>query len=272
MKKSVFFLLASFALCPQSNATLPVVDYSHIAQDAGNEVVNLAKWTKTEIDAAQTQLNTLNTWENTVLQVARFGNPAALRSLPGISTVAELVSMYSQVNRDYQQLQGLVNPSRYQNDLNSILSAYSQPSWNGFTSMSGATIPPVQGLYQFATSSYNVGQVVQQQLATLEQKKIGLTQKRDAALQSLQNATTASGVQKYQAILEGLNGAIADVNQSENQLAQRAHIQQAQNAAAQQIYSASQTERRAAAAYQGIDQDLSALPIEDFHQGARWDQ
>jgi hypothetical protein len=81
MKKSVFFLLASLALCRQSNATLPVVDYSHIAQDAGNEVVNFAKWTKTEIDAAQTQLNTLNTWENTVLQVARFGNPAALRSL-----------------------------------------------------------------------------------------------------------------------------------------------------------------------------------------------
>jgi len=266
MKNSVFILLAFLALCPQSNATLPVVDYSHIAQDAGNEVVNLAKRTKTEIDAAQTQLNTLNTWENTVLQVARFGNPAALRSLPGVSTVAELVSMYSQVNRDYQQLQGLVNPSRYQNDLNAILSAYSQPSWNGFTSMSGANIPPVQGLYQFATSNYNVGQAIQQQ------KKIALTQKRDAALQSLQNATTASDVQKYQAILEGLNGAIADVNQSESQLAQRAHIQQTQNAAAQQIYSASQAERRAAAAYQGIDQDLSALPIGDFHQGARWDQ
>src|SRR5215467_10851842 len=36
------------------------------------------KWAKTEVDAAQTQLNTLNTYENTVLQVARFGNPAAL--------------------------------------------------------------------------------------------------------------------------------------------------------------------------------------------------
>ena len=180
--------------------------------------------------------------------------------------------MYGQVTRDYQQLQGLVNPSRYRNDLNAVLSAYSQPSWNGFTSMSGANIPPVQGLYQFATSNYNVGQAVQRQLATLEQKKIALTQKRDAALQSLQNATTASDVQKYQAILEGLNGAIADVNQSENHLAQRAHIQQTQNAAAQQIYSASQTERRAAAAYQGIDQDLSALPVGDFHQGARWSQ
>ena len=57
-----------------------------------------------------------------------------------------------------------------------------------------------------------------------------------------------------------------------HELAQRAHIQQTQNAAAQQIYSASQAERRAAAAYQGIDQELSALPIGDFHRGARWDQ
>ena len=82
MKKQVFILLAFLALCPQSNATLPVVDYSHIAQGAGNEVVNLAKWTKTEIDAAQTQLNTLATWENTVLQVARFGNPARFEAFP----------------------------------------------------------------------------------------------------------------------------------------------------------------------------------------------
>lgn len=33
-----------------ARATMPVVDYSHIAQDAANEVVNLAKWTKTEVD------------------------------------------------------------------------------------------------------------------------------------------------------------------------------------------------------------------------------
>jgi len=271
MRNSIVVLLLTSAFLPQV-VSASFHDAAGWTQYGASEVMNFAKWAKTEVDAAQTQLNTLNTYENTVLQVARFGNPAALRSLPGVSTVAELVSMYGKVTRDYQQLQGLVNPSRYRSDLNSVLSAYSQPSWNGFTSMSGANIPPVQGLYQFATSNYNVGQAVQRQLATLEQKKIALTQKRDAALQSLQNATTASDVQKYQGILEGLNGAIADVNQSENHLAQRAHIQQTQNAAAQQIYSASQAERRAAAAYQGIDQDLSALPVGDFHQGARWGQ
>src|SRR5207244_999322 len=115
MRKQIVATSFLTALALSARATMPVVDYSHIAQDAGYEVVNLAKWAKTEADAAQTQLNTLNTYENTVLQVARMGNPAALRSLPGVSTVAELYQMYGQVTRDYQELQGLVNPSRYKN-------------------------------------------------------------------------------------------------------------------------------------------------------------
>src|ERR1700732_1529289 len=140
MRKSVFFLLAWLALCRQSNATLPVVDYSHIAQDAGNEVVNFAKWAKTEVDEAQTQLNTLQTYENTVLQVARFGNPAALRSLPGVSTVAELYQMYGQLSRNVATAEALMNPQRYQADMNSILAAYQLPSWNGFTTADGLRV------------------------------------------------------------------------------------------------------------------------------------
>jgi hypothetical protein len=40
--------------------------------------------------------------------------------------------------------------------------------------------------------------------------------------------------------------------------------------AGQQIYQASQAEQRAAAAYQGIDNDLSALPSDNFRQGILW--
>src|ERR1700721_4376940 len=100
MKKSVLTVLAFAVAASQSRATLPVVDYSHIAQDAANEVVNLVKYASTEVAAVQTQLNTLQTYENTVLQVARFGNPAALRSLPGVSTVAGLYQMYGQSARN----------------------------------------------------------------------------------------------------------------------------------------------------------------------------
>jgi hypothetical protein len=56
-QKTLLILLGPLSLMVRAAyATLPVVDYSHIAQDAGNEVVNLAKWAKTEVDQAQTEI------------------------------------------------------------------------------------------------------------------------------------------------------------------------------------------------------------------------
>ena len=131
MKQSKTLWVTSIALtllALVANTEASFHDAAGWAQYGASEVMNFAKWAKTEVDAAETQLNTLRTYENTVLQVARFGDAAALRSLPGVSTVAELYQMYGEVTRDYQQLQGLVNPSQYKNDLNYILSTYQQPS------------------------------------------------------------------------------------------------------------------------------------------------
>ena len=127
--------------------------------------MNFAKWAKTEIDQAQTQLNTLQTYENTVLQVARFGNPAALRSLPGVSTVAELYQMYGQLSRNVATAEALMNPQRYQADMNSILAAYQLPNWNGFTTANGLPVLPGQGMFQFSTGSYNIANNAQQAVA-----------------------------------------------------------------------------------------------------------
>ena len=58
-QKTLLILLGPLSLMVRAAyATLPVVDYSHIAQDAGNEIVNFAKWAKTEVDQAQTAINT----------------------------------------------------------------------------------------------------------------------------------------------------------------------------------------------------------------------
>jgi hypothetical protein len=249
-KRVLLCILLAFTAW-NAEATYPVIDYTHIAQDAANEVQNLAKYAVTASKETETALNTLRTYENTVLQVVRFGNPAALQSIPGLSTIAELYQTYGQLQQEYQQLKGMTNLRNLQYNYNSILSSYSQPQWNGFQSLNGTNISPNPGLYQFPTLDYNVGANVTQQLDQLEQKKKQLTQQRDNALQSLQTATTASDVQKYHASLTALNAAIADVNQSEQQLYNRGRIQQKQNASARQIYQASQAEQRAAAAYQG---------------------
>src|SRR5262249_7208536 len=151
--------------------------------------------------------------ENTVLQVVRMGNPAALRNLPGVSTVAELYQIYGQLSRNQGTVQALLNPQRYQNDLNYILGAYRLPKWNGFNTESGLPVLPAQGLFQFSTASWNVANNAQQQLTTLDQQRQKLQQKRDQALSSLEAATTASEVQKYHALLNSLNAAIAEVSQ-----------------------------------------------------------
>jgi hypothetical protein len=272
-QKTVLILLGILSLTvPAAYATLPVVDYSHIAQDAGNEIVNFAKWAKTEVDQAQTEINTLNTYENTVVQVARLGNPAALRNLPGVSTVAELYQIYGQLSRAVATAQMLTNPQRYQNDLNSILSTYQLPNWKGYTTTSGLPVLPGQGMFQFSTGSWNIANNAQQQLQSLDQQRQKLQQQRDQALSSLQAATTTSDVQKYHAVVDAINGAIAEVSQAEQELYHRTALQNQQLQAGHQVYEASQAEQRAVAAYKAIDLDLSALPINDFHQITRWGQ
>ncbi|HEY2423928.1 MAG TPA: hypothetical protein VGH55_07475 [Chthoniobacterales bacterium] len=255
-----------------ARATLPVVDYSHIAQDAGNEVVNFAKWAKTEVDQAQTELNTLNTYENTVVQVARFGNPAALRNLPGVSTVAELYQIYGQLSRNVLTAQALLNPQRYQSDMNSILSAYQLPNWKGYTTASGLPVLPGQGMFQFSTGSWNIATNAEQQFQTLDQQRQKLQQQRDQALSSLQAASTASDVQKYHAVVDALNGAIAEVSQAEQELYHRTMFQNQQLQAGCQIYTASEAQRQAAVASEAADGELSGLPSGSFHQTVRFPQ
>ena len=54
------------SLCLSARATIVVHDPGLTAKTAADEVVNFAKWAKTEVDAAQIELNTLRTYENTV--------------------------------------------------------------------------------------------------------------------------------------------------------------------------------------------------------------
>jgi hypothetical protein len=270
MRKQIILSFILSALVFNARATMIVHDPGLTIQDAAHEVVNLAKWVKTEVDAAQTQLNTLNTYENTVLQVARMGDPAALRSLPGVSTVAELYQIYGQLSRDYVSTHALLNPQRYRNDMNYILSAFQLPQWNGFNNSNGLPVLPAQGLFQFSTGAWNVANNSLEQLKVLDEQRQKLQQQRDQALSSLQAATTQSDVQKYQAVLDSLNGAIAEVSHAEQELYHRTAFQTQQLQAGQQIYNASQAERRAAADYQSVDTDVLALPTSGVHQTLNW--
>jgi hypothetical protein len=244
--------------------------------DAANHTVNIANLLKdaeTTVKTTETALNTLKTYENTVLQVARFGDPAALQSIPGISTVADLYGAGQRLMSDYQQWQGFLNPRRYQNDFNYILGSYQQPQWNGFQSLNGSMISPNQGLYQWDTARYNIASAAQEELKQLEEQRQRLEQRRDAVLQSLQGASsdrTAADVAQYHAVLDGLNGALAEVGARENQVAHQVRLKNQQIGAGQEIYRASQAERIQASDYQTIDAGLNGLPIGDMNRPVLW--
>src|SRR5436309_780026 len=140
----VIVLLALWVTARLSSAIDIVHDPGLAVQAAGNEVVNFAKWAKTEIDTAQIELNTLRTYENTIVQLARMGDPSQLRNLPVIRDVASAAADGQEIVYDYQLWKTYMNPQNFQQDANSILSAYRQPSWSGFLTAGGAQINPSQ--------------------------------------------------------------------------------------------------------------------------------
>jgi hypothetical protein len=257
--KVLLILLGALSLTIRgAYATLPVVDYSHIAQDSGNEIVNFAKWAKTEVDQAQTEINTLKTYENTVLLVARMGNPAALRAIPGVTTVAELATIGQQIQNDYLAWKNYTDPQYYRATFNSILSTYKQPTWNGFAGLAGQ-ITPSQTAYQFPVSSWNIASQASQELAKLEAQRKDLEMQRDEALRALQSATTASDVAKYHGALDGLNGALASISGRETALHNQTIYNNQQVQAAQQVSQAAEAERIEASRMNAADQEFQAL-------------
>jgi hypothetical protein len=236
-----------------------VVDYSHIAQDAGNEVVNLAKWAKTEVDSAQTELNTLRTYENTIIALARMGDPSQLRNLPVIRDVASVAATGQQIVYDYQRWKAYANPQNFQQDANSILSAYRQPSWSGFLTAGGVQINPSQSAFQFDIARFNISTQAEQQLEALEKQRLTLIQSRDATLQQIQSATDESSVQKLHAALDGINSALAEIGTRETAINNETTYKAQQISAAQSVTNTAQAERLQASQASVADREFQTL-------------
>src|SRR5258708_12341461 len=63
-------------------ANMVVHDPIGWASNAVEEVTNYTLWLKHEADAAATELNTLHTYEQEIVQLAPLGDPPALAHLP----------------------------------------------------------------------------------------------------------------------------------------------------------------------------------------------
>jgi hypothetical protein len=255
----IFFLALN-----TSRAVLPVTDAGLNAQTAAHHLVDFAKWAKTEVDAAQTQINTLQTYENTVLQVARYGNPSALRNIPVIGSIAQLVGTGQQVMYNYQRLQALAQPQYLQGQLSSLTNQYQLYNWN----------PMVPGTYQFYTAGWQVSQSTQEQMYQLERQRQNLEQQRDQLLNQIANASTSSEVQKYSAALNGVNGALAEVSARAHEAALQNQLQQDQLRAGREVQKQQTIEMNGAAFIQDTNNSINMLQNLSVGYGSvpRWNQ
>ena len=132
-------------LAGTASANLIVHDPVGWVQYGVAEVVNYANWAAQEANTAATELNTLHSYEQEVIQLARMGNPAALAQLTGVNQITSLYRDYAMISSDIYQMQAAVNPQNFQSQFNSILATYKQPNWQGVITYGGRPILPTAG-------------------------------------------------------------------------------------------------------------------------------
>jgi hypothetical protein len=277
MKRAWLTLMVVAVLTLPARATDIVHDPIHTAVNQVNWVITEVRQGLQYVEQQATTLNThltalreLQQVENEVLELERMGDPKAIgASLPGVSNITTLAQIYQQGIRDVNDIRAFTNPQSFKITAEQIESLYGQP-WNGFTSANGSHVAPAMSLINFDAANYNVANNTQQTLATLNQKKLALTQQRDAAIAQLQAAGDQSAVMKQSAIIAALNGAIADTNASIAQAIHNSDLQVLQNNQARAISQNIALQQQAAKEYQGIDMDLKALPSTGFHQTVNW--
>jgi hypothetical protein len=272
MTNRIVLIFSALLSAQIASANLIVHDPVGWVQYGVAEVVNYAKWTAQEANTAATELNTLHSYEQQVIQLARLGNPAALAQLTGVSSITSLYRDYALISVDIQQMENAVNPQNFQSQFNSVLATYRQPNWQGVITYGGSQFLPAAGSYQFATANYNAAQTAQQTITSLTAQRQSVQTQRDSAIQSLQAATTQSDVQKWTAMVQALNASITHIDAEIQQVIERAKLQQTQNSSAQSMYAATQREQLAASMQNGFEQDLGSFarvaPV--YMQPAGW--
>jgi hypothetical protein len=222
------------------------------------------------VQAVQTTLHTLRSYEQLVLSVAHAGNAAEIANLLGLEDVGSLLQSGQQLYAGYQELHLAVDPRNYQADMNGILNGYRLPTWQGFLTANGSYVRPNPGSYQFDTASYNVTSRILKVMNDLHRQRERLVADLDGLRRRLPSASTDAEVQKLNGNIALVQTALSDLDQKMNQTADRGRMQQEQIRAAQEIYRQTQTERQDAGIRRGIDQDFDGLNASLVHQTIDW--
>lgn len=261
MNKASLIMTGILCVALTSRAVLPVTDYGLIIQSEINWVQGFAKQVLQYEQELQIQINTLNTYEQEVVQVVRMGNPATYIS-PIINDVNQVVGGLSSTEQSlvsqYEQLESLASPQTYQNTMNSVMSQFQLPQWTGNVSTLGIVTTPCQANYQFQTAQYSAEIQTQKLIQSIEVQKAEIIKSISTLNSAASSATTTAEGQKLQSSIAVLQAALSSLDSRESQLRQQALMFSQQISSAQALYKTAQAEQMAAGFQQAQEAGLSS--------------
>ena len=212
MKKRILIIATAFLLTlPAARAQLVVEDVLSIAQDAVNQVVDLAKYVEMVNNQVQ-QINTMTQeLQQTVAYVKAFGDPAQLLEITGVNELMSELNL-SGVGQTLGELRQTA--SGIQSLKDNATGLYQSIT---DVSFSGIEVPRVPDIYkpfsalENASSNYTtVYDDVTQRRQTLKGQMVGTIDRlqastTDAETQKLQGVVTAQAAQ-----LQSLDDEIAN--------------------------------------------------------------
>jgi hypothetical protein len=261
MNKKAVITYTVLCIALTANAVLPVTDYGLTIQSEINHIQSFAKQVLQYEQELQIQINTLNTYEQEVLQVVAMGNPMTYIS-PIVGDVQQVVGGLATTERtlvgQYQQLESLASPQTYLNTLNSVMGQFQLPQWTGNVSTLGVVTTPFGPNFQFQASQYTVAVQTQRLIQSIEVQKNGIEALIKTLTSEVSTGATTSQVQKLHASISALQVTLASLNNRETQLRAQAAMFNQQVGAAQALYKTASAEQMAATFQQAQENGISA--------------
>jgi hypothetical protein len=224
MKKPALITLIAFACAIDSaRAQLIVEDVVHIAQDAVNQVVDLAKYAEMVSNQVKQITTMTQELQQTVAYVKAFGDPSKLLNITGAN---ELVSGLQQSGVG-QSLGSLRQSASGISSLQNNASGLYQPITN--TSLSGTQVSRATDIYKPFGAVENASSNYTAVYDDAMQRRKALKSQMAQTIDQLQSATTDAETQKLQALLTGQSAQLQAIDHEIAGAASQAVVQDLTN-------------------------------------------
>lgn len=207
MKKPTLITFIAFACALHSaRAQLIVEDVVHIAQDAVNQVVDLAKYAEMVSNQVKQITTMTQELQQTMAYVKAFGDPSQLSNITGAN---QLISDLGQSGVG-QTLGALRQSASGIASLQNTTSGLYQPITN--TSLSGIQVQRATDIYKPFGAVENASSNYTAVYDDAMQRRKALKSQMAATMDQLQSATTDAETQKLQAVLTGQSAQLQSID------------------------------------------------------------